>query len=236
MSTPGFVSNLFWWGWAAFTMLALVVAVVGFFRVAPFRHRVSEALKEPNLPSLGIWSLSRGNVTETLQRHSLVIPEALWTYDEVYLQMFAQKAHAHLSDEYIDQTLLRWDLVMAVGLAAFACAFNLGVASFFSGTLWISRPASFAAAMAILYGAADVAEDLKLVSILRRFTPNSEGSIDRAEAAAANMLTRVKLLTIVLSVTAGVTYAILWGVAGRKRPGVSSNDSAPPQPGGVPVA
>jgi hypothetical protein len=49
--------------------------------------------------------------------------------------------------------------------------------------------------MAILYGIADVAEDLKLATILRH-----PQSIDRADAAATNMLTRIKITALILSV------------------------------------
>jgi hypothetical protein len=57
--------------------------------------------------------------------------------------------------------------------------------------------------MSIAYGIADVAEDLKLASIL-----GHPDKIDPAEAAAANMLTRIKLTTISLSLTGLVLFVI----------------------------
>jgi hypothetical protein len=60
--------------------------------------------------------------------------------------------------------------------------------------------------MGILYGVADVAEDVKLTSTLRYRT------IDPAEAAAANVLTRIKLVTIVLSIVGALVFATLSAV------------------------
>jgi hypothetical protein len=60
--------------------------------------------------------------------------------------------------------------------------------------------------MGILYGVADVAEDLKLASIL-----SAHGSIDAGETAAANFLTRIKFVTITLS---GVGIAVFLALSG----------------------
>ena len=60
--------------------------------------------------------------------------------------------------------------------------------------------------MAILYGIADVAEDLKLASILKH-----PQSIDRADAAAANMLTRIKITALIPSVIGVAIYLVISG-------------------------
>jgi membrane protein implicated in regulation of membrane protease activity len=62
--------------------------------------------------------------------------------------------------------------------------------------------------MGILYGFADAAEDIKLASILAH-----PGDIDMGEAAAANVLTRLKFVTITLSVVGLVVFAILSAIA-----------------------
>jgi hypothetical protein len=58
--------------------------------------------------------------------------------------------------------------------------------------------------MAIIYGVADVAEDSKLASILRY-----SQTIDRAEVAATNMLTRLKMVSLTLSVLGLGFYLII---------------------------
>ena len=62
--------------------------------------------------------------------------------------------------------------------------------------------------MAILYGVADVAEDYKLVTILR--TPDA---IDAGAAAAANFLTRAKLVTLTASGVGIAIYLTLSAIA-----------------------
>jgi hypothetical protein len=57
---------------------------------------------------------------------------------------------------------------------------------------WLAPPLG---AMALIYGISDVAEDLKLAQILR-----DGDRIDPAEATAANMLTRIKIASLCISV------------------------------------
>jgi hypothetical protein len=68
---------------------------------------------------------------------------------------------------------------------------------------WLALPAG---AMAILYGVADIAEDLKLGSLL-----SNPDKIDPAEAFAANMLTRVKIVTLWLSLLGVLIYVPIRG-------------------------
>ena len=59
--------------------------------------------------------------------------------------------------------------------------------------------------MGVLYGFADVAEDVKLMAILG----DGRAIVDPAEAAAANALTRVKFTAIALSVVGALMFAVL---------------------------
>jgi hypothetical protein len=77
-----------------------------------------------------------------------------------------------------------------------------------SAMVWL---APYCAAMAIAYGVADITEDLKLASILLPLgaEADEEHEIDRAEAAAANMLTIIKMLTLSLSIIGLILFLLL---------------------------
>ncbi len=102
--------------------------------------------------------------------------------------------------------LKRSDVCFAIALAAvtaFVC-YEIAVAPLRCELLnWAALPLG---AMAILYGIADVAEDLKLASILKH-----PQNIDRADAAAANMLTRIKFTALILSVIGVGIFLIIAG-------------------------
>jgi hypothetical protein len=68
---------------------------------------------------------------------------------------------------------------------------------------WIALPLG---AMGIVYGVADVAEDVKLARILEH------PAIDRADAASASALTRIKMVALFLSVAGLVIFLILQGI------------------------
>jgi uncharacterized BrkB/YihY/UPF0761 family membrane protein len=89
---------------------------------------------------------------------------------------------------------------------------------------YLSRFAILAACMGILYGIADVAEDIKLASILK-----APDSIDAGETAAANFLTRAKFVTITLS---GVGIAVFLALSGF----AAISIRPPTLPAPVPVA
>jgi hypothetical protein len=136
------------------------------------------------------------------------IPERDWSYDAGSLESFARAA---MSGQVRGQPALGFyvrilrgsDLAFAITLSAlstyiwYRLALSPLVPPLFN---WMALPAG---AMSIAYGIADVAEDLKLASIL-----GHPDKVDPAEAAAANMLTRIKLTTISLSLTGLVLFVI----------------------------
>jgi len=139
------------------------------------------------------------------------IPERSWSYDAHDLQAFANAArHVRIGqqsalDFYVHNILKRSDICFAIALAAvtaFMC-YEIAVAPRCVLFNWAALPLG---AMAILYGIADVAEDLKLASILKH-----PQSIDRADAAAANMLTRIKITALILSVIGVAIYLVISG-------------------------
>jgi hypothetical protein len=182
-------------------------SIIGDWRVAAF---VAAALVAFIWAAAGRvrWNLACNASGDPAMR----IPERSWSYDAHDLQAFANAArHVRIGrqsalDFYVHNILKRSDICFAIALAAvtaFVC-YEIAVAPprcvLFN---WAALPLG---AMAILYGIADVAEDLKLASILKH-----PQSIDRADAAAANMLTRIKITALILSVIGVAIYLVISG-------------------------
>jgi hypothetical protein len=198
----------------------LVVAAITFFVAAKRRAAIDAALRSgPGVKRLGMFDLAHHDAMKRLDANHLAIPERLWTYDNFYLEKFAKAARqARLPgggtalDSYIGMAMI-FDIVFAAALGLSVALFEFDVASLllpecplFGGAVM------FFACMGAVYGAADVAEDLKLMSILKDWRNANAGdaeariSIDGGEAAAANALTRIKIVTISLSVLGVVVF------------------------------
>jgi hypothetical protein len=205
----------------------LLVAVVAYFVAAKRRAKIDAALKgSRNAERLSTFNLARSDAMNMLEQKYLAIPERLWTYDGFYLERFAKEAHAArllrggtALDCYMGSTM-NSDVVFAAALGLFVAFFQFDVATVLMPRYpLISSVLMFCACMGAVYGAADVAEDLKLMSILKDWHgAGAEGAtghihIDVGEAAAANALTRIKIVTICLSILGGVVFLILSGIA-----------------------
>lgn len=208
--------------WLAGTAAATVVT---FFIAAAGRDAVDAALRRAQGgETLAFLDLSRGNAAAAIEGKVPVAPEQLWTYGEEYLDHFVAKAEAATAwgspalDVYW-KFVLRADIAFAVSLAAFVVLFWLAVAAVSWGLpwygSWLGRLAIFAECMGFLYGFADVAEDLQLIAILR----DRQQIIDPAETAAANLLTRLKFVTVLLSVV-GVVFFVVLSAVNRLAPGL----------------
>jgi hypothetical protein len=169
------------------------------------------------------------------------IPETRPTYDADALMGFVSAAKGitvgsmPALEFYVKRILIASDLCFAFGLALatgflwWKIATNpappfsgwgpLTASGFAMIWTWLSWAALPCGAMALIYFAADVAEDFKLAAILwhgdlwhtmKRGGAGYPEHIDRAEAAAANMLTRIKMLSLCLSVIGGLIFGIVW--------------------------
>jgi hypothetical protein len=237
----------------------LAVTTVAFLLAAKRRALIDAALKtSSSSEQLKTFDLSGKNAFDLMERRVPAIPEELWTYDNFYLQKFAEAAEkATVSGGtalslYIGPTL-RWDIVFAISLALFAALSEFALATLllqhrheFMGCAFL-----FFACMGLVYGAADVAEDLKLAYILKDWrreeaavkthpkasphddsgdSKHEEVHIDGGEAAAANALTRIKFATICLSALGVVVYKVLSLIAAASfRTPASPTRSPPPQ-------
>jgi hypothetical protein len=156
-----------------------------------------------------------------------LMPERMAVYGAHELEAFVNVARSVTVNRqpalafYAEKVLCGCDIAYAVALAAVTAYawFRLAVAcSPSAADSWIASAlvwlAPFFGAMAIAYGVADIAEDLKLASIL---WPKATASnpdrypdvIDRADAAAANMLTRIKMMSLGLSLIGYGLFCLL---------------------------
>jgi hypothetical protein len=216
--------------WVA-TGVVLAVVVLAYGVVEVLRTRIDRTLNPDGRPELRLFDLSHGDVAGRLRRKALVVPERLWSYDQAYLLSFATFAKGrplgagNALSAYIGPVLIV-DIVFAIALALFAALLDFGVATALLAQPWAGRAVLVCSAMALLYGAADVAEDIKLRTILLR--PHE---IDAAETAAANALTRMKLVSLSLSISGVATFAALSTIAAVVKWGTKKTGTLRPQTG-----
>lgn len=238
---------------AAVSAFFLLVAAIAYFVAAKRRAEIDAALRGGrSVKRLGMFDLARSDVMTIQHNRYLTIPEKLWTYDNFYLEKFATAARqVRLPDGvialYAYIGVLKLDLVFAAAFGLFVALLEFDVATVLLPRWPLCAGAvMFCAAMAVVYGAADVAEDLKLMSILKDWRTATSGRsvarvdrgddssveepyIDGGEAAAANALTRIKFVTVVLFVPGGPMFAVFYWLAETiSRQRNSSTTSSPP--------
>jgi hypothetical protein len=168
-------------------------------------------------------------------------PERRWTYDQAYMATFvnallsqrvpiaaaAKSASVPLGGtalEYYKGPILILDIWFAVTFAAFIVCGGTLAAEHFVWYAWVHHLFTVAACLGAVYGAADVAEDVKLRSILghARTVTGLSGTdstasaasgdadvVDAGEIDAANALTRIKMVTIVASIVGFFAFCLL---------------------------
>jgi hypothetical protein len=168
------------------------------------------------------------------------VPERQPTYDQATLIAFIEKARSqriggqHALDYYA-HTILPWDMWFAVAFALFIASADLLVAEWLASWPWAARAFLIFACMGLLYGVADLAEDFMLRKIFRhaeelealKKSPRTAAPgptdaakeaaradslpADAAQSDAANALTRLKMVTITVSVVGGVVFLVIFG-------------------------
>ncbi len=183
-------------------------------RVAAREHVPDSPAEGP--PQTGIFDVCREEMAELLRHKALATPERLWCYDKGYLDVFIATASSQLTatgrnalKHYISPTLVWNDVAFAFALAISVALVALGMAPWLPWKPWTDHLMLFFALMGLLYGLADVAEDWKLAAVL-----DKTGPVDAADANTANLLTRIKLVTICLSGIGGLAFLLLQVVAG----------------------
>ena len=205
----------------------LIVATIAFFVAEKRRVAIDAALRGgQSATRLGMFDLAHRDAVNRAEGKYLAIPERLWTYDNFYLEEFARGARQtrlpdgrRVIDVYIGKTMSS-DIVFAAAMGLFIALFEFDVATVLLPRCpALSGAVMFFAGMGAVYGAADIAEDLKLISILKDWRTAASGDpegnlrIDGGEAAAANALTRIKFVTISLSILGGAVFVIFFLIA-----------------------
>jgi hypothetical protein len=186
-----------------------------------------------------VWTALRRNRMDSAIRHDgtdsskySTVPERRWTYDHDYMFGFldtlcrrARETGTPYWLEFYAGPILKMDIAFAVSFATFIVFASLLIGFYFGAISWLLRIGFVTSGMGIVYGFADVAEDLKLQCILRNaakvyakkiggIPDKLETSLaDAAEVDAANTLTRIKIATIGLSLVGLVAFVVLQGVA-----------------------
>jgi hypothetical protein len=179
----------------------LCMAAWSFFRNQGLRKKIDSALRRAG--------------TET--GNTLLIPERRLRYDSTDIDCLKAVLSAdHVGggatalELYVKPTLLWNDVVFAASLGLFTALFWFWVYSVVTPDPLLSRLAEFFSTMGLLHGLADVAEDLWLAQLLSQSSP-----VSRSEAMLAQSLTRLKFLTIVLSLMGALMFAVFTTIANR---------------------
>jgi hypothetical protein len=159
------------------------------------------------------------------------IPERCWTFDVQSLEKFVEHArHIQIGQSasltfYVQSILKRSDIVFALALSVATVWISVAVIVSAAVWEWLQWAAFPAGAMAILYGVADIAEDLKLAAILGDSSSHLK-VFDRADVAAANMLTRIKIVALTLSVVGLAIFLVLLLVQSAIKLGLGTGASS----------
>jgi hypothetical protein len=206
------------------------------------RHKLDSALIRAAAPSNNFHAGPRQiGLAEAWSPNSslaLAVPERRWTYDQDYVVKFIEASQTQRIPgatrirsggeqgdvsalNYYRRSILGLDIWFAITFALFIICAALLAAELFADWPWLARAWTIIACMGILYGVADVAEDIKLRHILdhaerlARLKKVEHETISRdtveadaAQVDAANALTRVKLVTVSLSLIGLVAFVI----------------------------
>jgi hypothetical protein len=160
----------------------------------------------------------RGAVNSSL-RNELDIPESRFWYDSDYLNKFIALAGTRSTpfgktalQLYVAPCLLWLDVGFAVGCAPFAALFWVGFLLLFPDNQTLFGIFMFFIWMAVAYGVVDVLEDLLLARLLTR---GSE--VGRREGRLASAVTKIKMVTITLSLVGGVAFFVFGKIFPKPR-------------------
>jgi hypothetical protein len=213
------------------SLLTLLLTIILFVITSTRRRQLDRALIRSvvpkRVPVVRIRQLGLFTAWPSKDRLALAQPERRWTYDQGYMVAFIEAMYRGQSSEGESRDWIRFyagpvlhpDIMFAIAFAACIVATALLVAQLWP-LPWLTRAAFLSAAMGVVYGSADIAEDLKLQRILRqarrilsaeeRHDSNEAVALaDAAEVDAANALTRLKVTCIVLSVIGICIFLVL---------------------------
>jgi len=193
---------------AAFGLASSVIYLVN----APSREAIDLVLESPSKSrfEVGMFTVCKRGDAEDWSAYSLVPPERVWCYGPEYLGAFRDRASAARTSfgdtalqRYLQPVLMWNDIAFAILTGLFAAFADIGIA------LAVSKPSIqlifiCLAAVGLVYGIADVLEDIALINILK-----IPSLVDANQAARANFLTRIKVLAMTASLSGGTLFIFL---------------------------
>jgi hypothetical protein len=203
--------EMLWLVAAAFGLASSVIYLVN----APSREAIDLVLESPlkSRFEVGMFTVCKRGDAEDWSAYSLVPPERVWCYGPEYLGAFRDRASAAKTSfgdtalqRYLHPVLMWNDIAFAILTGLFAALADIGIA------LAVSKPSVqliffCLAAVGLVYGIADVFEDLTLINILK--VPSL---VDANQAARANLLTRIKVLAMTASLSGGTLFIFLMAI------------------------
>ncbi|WP_342740319.1 hypothetical protein [Bradyrhizobium sp. B117] len=173
----------------AISFIGLIVGGIAYVTNQPYRDDIDHAL-----------------------RGDLKIPERMlpWGYNADQVRQVKERLRGKLVDDrqtlldvYVSPVLYWNDIVFAVGIAVFSASLWLWVLLQFEPTGLARWLVIIFAASGVLYGIADVAEDVMLARLFRA------NRVSADEAHLASALTLAKVVTMSASVAGGLVFLVL---------------------------
>lgn len=173
----------------AIGLIGLIVAGIAFVSNQPYRDEIDHALK-PDLKA----------------------PERMlpWGYNEDQVRQVKQRLHGDLVDDrrtrldvYVSPVLYWNDIVFAVAMAVFSASLWLWVLLQFEPMGLARGLVIIFATSGVLYGIADIAEDVMLARLFRA------NRVSANEVRLASALTQAKMITMSASVAGGLVFLLL---------------------------
>ena len=153
----------------------------------------------------------REDIGSALSPERLKVPERMTSYDADILNRIALKlkstpagAHGTMLDLYVRPVLVWNDIIFAASLAAFSTSLWIWIAVQFKPAGLLFCLVALLAASSVLYGIFDISEDVALFKLLGK-----ADQISQTKANAACWLTRLKLITILISVAGALVFEVL---------------------------
>lgn len=198
---------MLWLGAIGFGIAASIV----YFLNASSREVIDVALRSPTTRGLevSVLTVCRCSDVEDWGAYSLIPPERVWCYGPSYLTAFRDRASLAKTSfgdtalqRYIRPVLMWNDITFAVLMALFAVLSNFAVSASLPHPM--QAVFVFLALSGLAYGIFDVMEDAMLIRICRSRSP-----IDATAAARAQLLTRLKMLTLIFSISGLILFVAL---------------------------
>jgi hypothetical protein len=200
--------ELFWMTAAAFGIAASAINLSN----APSREAIDRALERSSKPrfTVGLLTACKRGDDEDWGAYSLIAPERLLCYGPRYLTAFRGRASAARTSfgdtalqRYLRPVLVWNDIAFAILTGLFAALANLGF-SVRAADPTTQKIFICLAVAGLAYGVVDVIEDVVLFKLLKGLSTISSG-----QAAIAITLTRLKMLTLAVSLFGLALFAAL---------------------------